>query len=225
MRRNKMSVRRVVGLMAVAGLAMCAMGGGVPDNLDFERGDLSGWTGDGHWCVVTPDAAFAAPRVSVHGMFSAVAKSERGEAVVQSYEKSATYQGPRVLVSPPLEVSDRYLVLSLAGAPMKGGKGVSAELLDADGRPCAAPFVRGPAFAAFDVSALRGRTVRLRVTAVEAAAALACASATAANTDSGSPPTPMPPETTASSMSTRAFNRKSAENERMIAATVCCIVI
>lgn len=172
MRRNKMSMRRVVGLMAATWMELCALGSGVPGNLDFERGDLSGWTGDGHWCVVTPDAAFAAPRVSVHGMFSAVAKSERGEAVVQSYEKSATYQGPRVLVSPPLEVSDRYLVLSLAGAPMKGGKGVSAELLDADGRPCAAPFVRGPAFAAFDVSALRGRTVRLRVTAVEAAAAV-----------------------------------------------------
>lgn len=165
-------MRRVVGLMAVAGLAMRTMGGGAPDNLDFERGDLSGWTGDGHWCVVTPDAAFAAPRVSVHGMFSAIAKSERGESVIQSYEKSATYRGPRVLVSPPLEVTDRYLVLSLAGAPMKGGKGVSAELLDADGHPCVAPFVRGPAFSAFDVSALRGQTVRLRVTAIEAEAAI-----------------------------------------------------
>ena len=49
------------------------------ENADFEKGDLSGWIGDGNWCVVTPEVAFGSARVSVHGMFSAVAMSERAQ--------------------------------------------------------------------------------------------------------------------------------------------------
>lgn len=142
------------------------------ENADFEKGDLSGWKGDGHWCVVTPDAAFPRARVSVHGMFSAVALSERGEGVMSAYEKQDCYRGPRVLLSPLVKVTDDYLVFSFRGVPLRAGKGVTAELLDGADKVLAVPFAREGDLASFDVSALRGRDVRLRVTAVNASASI-----------------------------------------------------